>query len=51
MRYSKMLEETTFHGKRADYVWLLFVSCVLLLVCSLHLFLPSEREDLSGENS
>jgi len=28
-----MLEESTFHGKRADYVWLLFVSCVLLLVC------------------
>ncbi|GAA5828801.1 hypothetical protein JCM5353_006328 [Sporobolomyces roseus] len=34
MRYSKMLEESTFHGKRADYVWLLFVSCVLLLVLS-----------------
>ncbi|SCV74735.1 BQ2448_7764 [Microbotryum intermedium] len=34
MRYSKMLEESTFHGRRADYVWLLVVSCTLLLILS-----------------
>ncbi|GAA6059904.1 hypothetical protein JCM10212_005287 [Sporobolomyces blumeae] len=34
MRYSKMLEESAFHGKRADYVWLLIVSSVLLLILS-----------------
>jgi Derlin-2/3 len=32
MRYSKMLEESAFHGRRADYVWLLIVSCTILLV-------------------
>lgn len=32
MRYSRMLEESTFHGRRGDYVWLLIVSCTLLLV-------------------
>ncbi|KAI5481266.1 hypothetical protein MNV49_004888 [Pseudohyphozyma bogoriensis] len=25
MRYSRMLEESTFHGRRADYVWLLII--------------------------
>ncbi|SGY82471.1 BQ5605_C009g05572 [Microbotryum silenes-dioicae] len=35
MRYSKMLEESTFHGRRADYIWLLTVSCALLLVSTL----------------
>ncbi|TKA55625.1 hypothetical protein B0A53_02803 [Rhodotorula sp. CCFEE 5036] len=25
MRYSKMLEQSTFHGRRADYVWLLVI--------------------------
>ncbi|GAA5855170.1 hypothetical protein JCM9279_007577 [Rhodotorula babjevae] len=34
MRYSKMLEESAFHGRRADYVWLLIVSCTLLLILS-----------------
>ncbi|GAA6010102.1 hypothetical protein JCM10207_007559 [Rhodosporidiobolus poonsookiae] len=34
MRYSKMLEESAFHGRRADYVWLLLVSCTLLLILS-----------------
>ncbi|GAA5869412.1 hypothetical protein JCM1840_005463 [Sporobolomyces johnsonii] len=34
MRYSKMLEESSFHGRRADYVWLLLVSCALLLILS-----------------
>ncbi len=34
MRYSKMLEESAFHGRRADYVWLLIVSCTILLVSS-----------------
>jgi Derlin-2/3 len=32
MRYSKMLEENTFHGHKADYVWMLMVSSALLLV-------------------
>ena len=32
MRYSKMLEESAFRGRRADYVWFLLVSCTLLLV-------------------
>lgn len=32
MRYSKMLEESAFQNRRADYVWLLMVSSVLLLV-------------------
>lgn len=32
MRYSKMLEENTFHGHKADYVWMLVVSSTLLLV-------------------
>ncbi|KAL8280485.1 hypothetical protein RQP46_007133 [Phenoliferia psychrophenolica] len=34
MRYSRMLEESTFHGRRGDYVWLLMVSCTLLLILS-----------------
>lgn len=34
MRYSKMLEQSTFHGRRADYVWLLVVSCSMLLILS-----------------
>ena len=40
MRYSKMLEESTFHGKRAEYCWLLIVSCTFLLV-RVPTFLPS----------
>ena len=34
MRYSKMLEETTFRGRRADFIWFLVVSCGLLLILS-----------------
>lgn len=34
MRYSKMLEESAFHGRRADYVWFLLVSGTILLVRS-----------------
>lgn len=34
MRYSKMLEETTFRGRRADFIWFLIVSCGLLLILS-----------------
>ncbi|KAL7006274.1 hypothetical protein EMMF5_004160 [Cystobasidiomycetes sp. EMM_F5] len=29
-----MLEENQFHGHKADYVWLLLVSCTLLLLLS-----------------
>ena len=32
MRYSRMLEESSFHGRRADYFWLLLQSAVMLLV-------------------
>ena len=34
MRYSKMLEENQFSGRKADYVWLLIVSSTLLLLLS-----------------
>lgn len=34
MRYSKMLEDNTFSGRKADYVWMLTVSGTLLLVRS-----------------
>lgn len=36
MRYSKMLEESAFRGRKADYLWLLIVSCTLLLVRETH---------------
>lgn len=32
MRYSRMLEESSFANKRADYFWLLSLSSVMLLV-------------------
>ncbi|KAJ2913684.1 hypothetical protein MD484_g6728, partial [Candolleomyces efflorescens] len=31
MRYSRMLEESSFANKKADYFWLLFLASVLLL--------------------
>ncbi|KIM43210.1 hypothetical protein M413DRAFT_444019 [Hebeloma cylindrosporum] len=31
MRYSRMLEESSFANKKADYFWLLFLSSVMLL--------------------
>jgi Derlin-2/3 len=31
MRYSRMLEESSFASKKADYFWLLFLSSVMLL--------------------
>lgn len=33
MRYSRMLEESSFANKKADYFWLLLQSSVMLLVC------------------
>ena len=33
MRYSRMLEESSFANRKADYVWLLIQSAVMLLVC------------------
>ncbi|ORY76207.1 Derlin [Leucosporidium creatinivorum] len=33
-RYSKLLEDGAFHGRKADYTWLLIVSCTLLLILS-----------------
>jgi hypothetical protein len=32
MRYSRMLEESSFANKRADYFWLLLLSSIMLLV-------------------
>lgn len=32
MRYSRMLEESSFANRKADYVWLLLLSAVMLLV-------------------
>jgi len=32
MRYSRMLEESSFANKRADYLWLLLLSSLMLLV-------------------
>ena len=32
MRYSRMLEESSFANRKADYFWLLLVSSVMLLV-------------------
>jgi len=32
MRYSRMLEESSFANRRADYFWLLLLSSVMLLV-------------------
>ncbi|KAF9463043.1 Der1-like protein [Collybia nuda] len=34
MRYSRMLEESSFANKKADYFWLLLLSSVMLLVLS-----------------
>jgi Derlin-2/3 len=33
MRYSRMLEESSFANRKADYFWLLLLSSVMLLVC------------------
>ena len=32
MRYSRMLEESSFANRRADYFWLLLLSSLMLLV-------------------
>lgn len=40
MRYSRLLEESSFANRKADYFWLLFQSAVLLLVCPLLPSLP-----------
>ncbi|KAF9509141.1 hypothetical protein BS47DRAFT_1377639 [Hydnum rufescens UP504] len=40
MRYSRMLEESSFANKRADYFWLLLQSSILLLVISPLFTLP-----------
>jgi len=34
VRYSKMLESNAFHGRKADYLWLLIVSATILLILS-----------------
>jgi len=40
MRYSRMLEESSFANRRADYFWLLLQSSILLLVISPLFTLP-----------
>ena len=40
MRYSRMLEESSFANKKADYFWLLLQSSVMLLV-NIHSHIPS----------
>ncbi len=42
MRYSRMLEESSFANRKADYFWLLFLSSLMLLV-RLPLHLQSRR--------
>jgi Derlin-2/3 len=39
MRYSRMLEESSFPNRKADYFWLLFLSGVLLLVSYSHYYI------------
>lgn len=34
MRYSRMLEESSFSNRKADYFWLLLLSSLMLLVCT-----------------
>ncbi|KAI0086474.1 Derlin [Irpex rosettiformis] len=40
MRYSRMLEESSFANKKADYVWLLILSSLMLLILSPLVNLP-----------
>ncbi|KAI0801906.1 Derlin [Irpex lacteus] len=40
MRYSRMLEESSFANRKADYVWLLILSSVMLLILSPLVNLP-----------
>ncbi|KAF8133273.1 Der1-like protein [Boletus reticuloceps] len=40
MRYSRMLEESSFANKKADYLWLLFLSSLMLLALSPLVNLP-----------
>ncbi len=37
MRYSRMLEESSFANRKSDYVWLLILSSIMLLVRSIRL--------------
>lgn len=40
MRYSRMLEESSFANRKADFLWLLILSAVLLLIISPLVTLP-----------
>ena len=46
MRYSRMLEESSFANRKADYFWLLFLSSLMLLVRHPHLPLPPPLSSL-----
>lgn len=40
MRYSRMLEESSFANRKADYFWLLLLSSVMLLVSCINFSSP-----------
>jgi hypothetical protein len=46
MRYSRMLEESSFANKKADYFWLLLQSSVMLLVNTFSDFTPILNSNL-----
>ena len=45
MRYSRMLEESSFANRKADYFWLLLICAVMLLV---RRFLSSNFDNTDG---
>jgi Derlin-2/3 len=49
VRYSRSLEEETFRGRTADYVWMLLVGAVFMVVCMSPLpFMPHKQSFLGG---
>jgi Derlin-2/3 len=46
MRYSRMLEESSFANRKADYFWLLFLSSLMLLVRPLSSSTPPAHRQL-----
>jgi len=52
MRYSRMLEESSFANKKADYFWLLFLSSLMLLVKTKNSLSPdSTKPDFYSRDS
>jgi hypothetical protein len=48
MRYSRMLEESSFANRKADYFWLLFLSSLMLLVRKSFILTPSLILQIDG---